>query len=83
MAVRPDDKGADWTALRTRMKVLGVLSFHMDSLPDGRTRFTCWMPSDRPGLTRRIESVAGSVAEAIQQGLQEAARVNPQAAPPH
>jgi hypothetical protein len=73
VAVRADENAGDWTALRARMKSLGVLSFHLDSLPDGRTRFTCWMPSDRPGLTQRIESVAATETEAIQHGLQEAA----------
>lgn len=73
--VRPNDNAADWTALRVRMKELGVLSFHLDSLPDGQTRFTCWMPSDRPGLTRRIESVAATEVGAIQGGLQAASRL--------
>ena len=72
VAVRPSDKAADWTAMRVRMKELGVLCFHLDSLPDGRTRFICWIPSDRPGLTRRIESVAAAEVEAIQGGLQAA-----------
>jgi hypothetical protein len=74
VTVRPVENAADWTALHARMKEMGVLSFHMDSLPDGRSRFTCWMPGDRPGLTRRIESVAATEGEAVQRGLQEAAR---------
>jgi hypothetical protein len=59
------------------MKELGVLSFHMDSLPDGRSRFTCWMPGTRPGLSRRIESVATNEMEAAQRGLEQAANVRP------
>jgi hypothetical protein len=59
------------------MKELGVLGFHIDSFPDGRSRFTCWMPSDRPGVTRRIEAVAATETEAAQRGLQEAARMRP------
>jgi len=77
VAVRPVENGTDWSALHVRMKELGVLSFHMDSLPDGRSRFTCWMPGDRPGLTRRIESVAATEIEAAQRGLQEAANRHP------
>jgi len=77
VAVRPVENVVDWTALHARMKELGVLSFHMDSLPDGRSRFTCWMPGNRSGLTRRIESVAATQAEAVQHGLQEAARLRP------
>lgn len=75
VAVRSGENAPDWTALRAHMKELGVISFHLDSLPDGRTRFTCWMAGDRPGLTRRIESVAVTEVEAIQRGLQEAARL--------
>jgi hypothetical protein len=80
VAVRPVENSTDWSALHARMKQLGVLSFHMDSLPDGRTRFTCWMPLDQGGLTRRIESVAGTETEAVRRGLQEAAQT-PQSRP--
>jgi hypothetical protein len=72
VAVRPVENPTDWAALHARMKELGVLSFHMDSLPDGSARFTCWMPGDRPGLSRRIESVAATEVEAVQRGLQAA-----------
>ena len=82
VSIRHDSKADDWTALRSHMKELGVLSFHLELLADRRTRFTCWMPSDRPGLTRRIESVAASETEAIQRGLQEAIHTKPQAALP-
>lgn len=74
MAIRPVENGIDWTAIHGRMKELGVVSFHMDSLPDGRSRFTCWVPRDRPGLTRRIECVAATEVEAVQLGLQQAAQ---------
>lgn len=77
VAVRPVDTGADWTALHVRMKELGVVSFHMDSLLDGRSRFICWIPGDRPGMTRRLESVAATEIKAVQQGLREAARLRP------
>ncbi len=72
VAVRPVETATDWTAMHARMKELGVLSFHMDSLPDGRARFTCWLPRDRPGLTRRIEALAASETEAVQLALQQA-----------
>lgn len=75
VAIRPVENTTDWTALHARMKELGVLSFHMDSLADGRSRFTCWMPLDRPGLTRRIECVAVTETEAVQRGLQEVAQM--------
>ncbi|MGH7169265.1 MAG: hypothetical protein ACRELF_04340 [Gemmataceae bacterium] len=74
VAVRPVENAIDWTTIHAQIKEVGVVSFHMDSLPDGRSRFTCWVPSDRPGLTRRIECVAATEAEAVQVGLQQAAR---------
>ncbi len=77
VTVRAVENGTDWTVLHARMKELGVLGFHVDSLSDGRSRFTCWMPGDRPGLTRRIESVAATESEAAQRGLQEVARMRP------
>lgn len=75
VAVRPVEDAADWTAIHARIKELGVLSFHMDTLADGRSRFTCWMPGARPGLTRRIESVAATPIESAQGGLREAFRM--------
>jgi hypothetical protein len=77
VSVRPVENSADWTAIHARMREMGVVSFHMDKLPDGRSRFICWMPSDRPDLTRRIESVAATEAEAVHGGLQEAAKSAP------
>jgi hypothetical protein len=72
----------DWTAIHSRMKELGVVSFHMDSLPDGRLRFTCWVMGERSDLTRRIESVACTEAEAVRSGLEEAAQAVRQAIQP-
>lgn len=77
VSVRPAENSAGRTTLSARMKELGVLGFHIDSLPDGRSRFTCWIGGDRPGLTRRIEAVAATESEATQRGLQEAARMRP------
>jgi hypothetical protein len=75
VAVRPVANAPDWAAIHTRIKDLGIVSFHMDSLPDGRSRFTCWMPGDRPGLTRRVEALAATEIEAVQGGLQQAAQM--------
>lgn len=73
VAVRPATSAPDWTALHARMKELGVVSFHMDSASDGRRRFTCWVPGGQPGLTRRIEALAATEAEAVRLGLDQAA----------
>ena len=74
VALRPVDNEPDWTAIHARIEELGIVSFHMDSLTDGRVRFTCWLPRDRPGLTQRIEAVAATKTEAVQLGLQQAAQ---------
>jgi hypothetical protein len=72
VSLRPVEKGPDWTALHARMEQLGIISHHAELLPDGRARFTCWVPRGQPGLTRRIEVVAASQSEAMQLALQQA-----------
>jgi hypothetical protein len=72
VAVRPTDGGPDWTAIHARIKELGIVGFHMDSAPDGRCRFTCWVPHGQPGLTQRIEALAATEAEAVRLGLERA-----------
>jgi hypothetical protein len=74
VAIRPIADAADWAAIHARIEELGLVSFYMDSLLDGRWRFTCWLPTDRPGLTRRIECVAATKAEAVQAALLQAAQ---------
>jgi hypothetical protein len=74
VAVRPVEPSTTWTPPQARMKELGVLGHHLDKLPDGRWRFTCWVPLDANGLTRRIEAVADSESEAARRGLEEAAQ---------
>jgi hypothetical protein len=59
------------------MKDLGIVSFSKDSLPDGRVRFTCWVPRNKPGLTRRIEAVADSEEAAVLLALQHAGQLQP------
>lgn len=72
VAVHSAASNPDWTALHARMKQLGVVSFHMDTVADGRARFTCWMPGGQPGLTQRIEAVAATQDEAVRLGLDRA-----------
>jgi hypothetical protein len=74
LAVRSTENGPNWTAIHARIKELGIVSFHMDAAPDGRCRFTCWVPQGQPGLTHRIESLAATEAEAVQMGLERAAQ---------
>ena len=74
VAVRPVANAVNWTALHARMKELGIVSFHMDTLSDGRYRFTCWLPQGQPGTTQRIEALAASEIEATRVGLERASQ---------
>jgi hypothetical protein len=72
VVVRSAETGPDWPAIHARIKELGIASFHMATLPDGRSCFTCWVPRGKPGLTQRIEVTAATEAEAVQLGLERA-----------
>jgi hypothetical protein len=72
VTLRPVENANDWTALHARMKELGIVSFHLESLSAGQARFTCWLPLDKPGLTQRIEAVADSELAAAQLALERA-----------
>ncbi len=70
--VRPAAAEADWATTRARLKELGAVSFQVDRLAGGGCRFVCWLPRAQPGATERIETLAGSEAEAIRLGLERA-----------
>jgi hypothetical protein len=72
VAVRSNQAGLGGSAMHTRIKELGIVSYHVESLTDGRCRFTCWVPRGQPGVTRRIEIVADTEAEAVRLGLDQA-----------
>ncbi len=55
--------------MHERIKELGIVSYHVEPLADGRCRFTCWVPRSQPGVNRRIEVVAETEAEAMRLGL--------------
>jgi hypothetical protein len=72
VALRPARASVDWSAVRERMRDLGVVGHCLDLAPDGRCRFTCWVPKGQPGLTQRIEALAATEAEAVRLGLDRA-----------
>lgn len=78
VAVRPAANATDWTAIHARMKALGVVSYQMEMLADGRSCFSCRLPTDRPGVLRRIECVAATEDAAVQLGLQQIAHMRGQ-----
>jgi hypothetical protein len=63
---------ADWGATRLRLKELGAVGFQVDQLAGGGCRFICWLPRAQAGATERIETLAGSEAEAVRLGLERA-----------
>jgi hypothetical protein len=63
---------ADWAAARSRLKELGAVGFQVDHLSGGGCRFVCWLPRAQPGASERIETLAGSEAEAVRLGLERA-----------
>jgi len=77
VVVRSAEAGPDWSSIHARIKELGIVSFHMDSVSDGRSRFTCWVPRGQPGLTQRIEALAATEAEAVRLGLERAGQPRP------
>jgi hypothetical protein len=65
---------ADWATTRGRLKDLGAVGFQVDHLPGGGCRFVCWLPRAQPGAAERIETLAGSEAEAVRLGLERASQ---------
>lgn len=72
VTVRPAESDVSLAAMNARIKELGIVSFHMETLPEGRCRFTCWLPREQPGRAQRIEAVAATEAEAVRLGLAQA-----------
>jgi hypothetical protein len=75
----------DWSATRARLQELGAIRFSLETTTNGMYRFSCWLPSSRPGPKRsssgdtratqdaeRIEAVASTEAEAVRAGLERA-----------
>jgi hypothetical protein len=71
-AARAAQGEADWAAARLRLKELGAVGFQVDQLAGGGCRFVCWLPGAQTGSAERIETLAGSEAEAVRLGLERA-----------
>jgi hypothetical protein len=50
---------------------MGATDFHLDRSPAGY-RLSILLPGDAPGLTRRVDAVAVTEAEAVRLGLARA-----------
>jgi hypothetical protein len=67
--------GTDWTAVRQRIKEVGIVAFKVIEMPQGGWRFVCDVRTAEPGRLRRIETgPAATEAEAITLALAEARR---------
>ena len=64
--------GLDWGSIRKQLYDLGAVSFRVDPLPDGGTRFVCQLATAEFGQTQNIEAEAGTEAEAVRQALAKA-----------
>ncbi len=68
----PGASGLDWGSIRKQLHDLGAVSFRVDPLPDGGTRFVCQLATAEFGQTQSIEAEAGTEAEAVRQALAKA-----------
>jgi hypothetical protein len=64
----------DWNVTVTRLRALEAVGFHLDRLPEGGYRFTCWVPAAQAGRTSRVEAMAATEAEAVRLALERAER---------
>jgi hypothetical protein len=62
--------GLDLSRLGKRLQDLGAMGWHLDPMPAGGFRFTCWLAGDRPGVQKRIEATGRTQQEAAQQALE-------------
>jgi hypothetical protein len=63
--------GIDWTTARRRLDRLGATCFHLEKRSQGGYRFTCLLPTTRPGRTHHVEAVAATEAEAVRLTLEK------------
>jgi hypothetical protein len=64
----------DWSVVGRQLQQVGANGSHLDRLPEGGFRFTCWLPGAQPGVSRRVEATAATEAEAARLALERAAQ---------
>jgi hypothetical protein len=67
----------DWTATVQQLGQLGVASWHVESLPGGACRLTCWLPRPQPGVQHRIDAEGATQAEAVRLCLDKVRQCRP------
>lgn len=60
----------DWAVVGRQLQQVGASGSHLDPLPGGGYRFTCWLPGSQPGVSRRFEATAATEAEAARLALE-------------
>lgn len=61
-----------WTKVHQRLEQLGASSYHLDRLPQGGYRFTCFLPTHQTDTAHRIQADAASEGQAISLVLDKA-----------
>lgn len=62
----------DWNVASAELRRLGALGWQMGKLPQGGYRFSFLLPTERQDLTRHIEAVGATEADAIHLALASA-----------
>jgi hypothetical protein len=69
----------DWLPGYRRLLDMGAYSFRIDRVPAGGFQITCLLPAGQAQRVRRIETQAGTEAEAVRLAVVEAERCSAQA----
>ncbi len=62
----------DWNQVRSRLRAMKAVGFHVAQLNDGSSRVTFMLPSQRPQQMHHVEATSPTEAEAVALALQEA-----------
>ena len=67
----------DWNATHAHLRRLGAVGVQLARLPTGGYRFVFMLPTGQADLTRHVEGVGATEAEAVQRALVAAAEARP------
>ncbi len=64
----------NWDATRSRLQQLAATSYHLERVPAGGYRFTCWLPAEQAGKSYRVQADGDDEAVAVRLCLERAER---------
>ncbi|MCC6419981.1 MAG: hypothetical protein IT429_17230 [Gemmataceae bacterium] len=64
----------DWNTTHAQLRTLGAVGIQLARLPAGEYRFGFLLPTDRADVTRHVEAVGATEAEAVRLALDRARR---------